>query len=129
MEKHKYKIGDIVQLADGDFMLILRHKPHLMYEVQALTGPNEGQTYYCFESLIAFNLLDKIRLGTYKLCGYRSQKEEHPEDVPTLELDLPSGEDWQMVAPVLANKCECGAEKCRLPYHSTWCPAYEKAGT
>ena len=22
-------------------------------------------------------------------------------------------------------KCECGAEKCNLPYHSDWCPKYE----
>jgi hypothetical protein len=23
-------------------------------------------------------------------------------------------------------KCECGADKCKLPIHSEWCPKYEK---
>jgi Zn-dependent M32 family carboxypeptidase len=25
----------------------------------------------------------------------------------------------------VALKCECGAEKCRLPSHSDWCPKYK----
>lgn len=29
-------------------------------------------------------------------------------------------------APTSAVRCECGAEKCKLPIHSMWCPKAEK---
>lgn len=28
--------------------------------------------------------------------------------------------------PMSASRCECGAERCKLPIHSTWCPKADK---
>lgn len=50
------------------------------------------------------------------------------DDIDPISLSEEEDLDYvkKNIARSLSTKCECGADSCKLPFHSDYCPKYKK---
>ena len=63
--------------------------------------------------------------STCSICGVKLLVwgAPHPDDTCAVCQFIQEDTSWDDIHPKV-KKCECGAKKTNIPYHSDWCPLY-----
>jgi hypothetical protein len=120
-----------VEMSDLDVGLIFGDSS-AAYQIIGADSPTFTFTVCQVSSVDNFylgNVFDFVDIQTILVYDYLEydefglpniEKEEEKQKKPSDDEDR-----WIKKPPI----CECGAEKCGMPYHSYWCPLFEGTKT